>query len=119
MEIATRSLSGAKLQQPRALTWLFLTELWERFSYWSLYSLLVLYLVHRLHFSDANAYIIFASFNALLYASPIIGGWNSRYSSRANPLNHSRRCLVGFRLYFICFCALNLFDLFVIGSSNL
>src|SRR3990167_5077358 len=75
MEIATRSLSGAKLQQPRALTWLFLTELWERFSYWSLYSLLVLYLVHRLHFSDANAYIIFASFNALLYASPIIGGW--------------------------------------------
>ena len=62
-------------QQPKALSWIFMTELWERFSYWSLYSLLVLYLVHSLHMHDAKAYLLFAAFNALLYASPIVGGW--------------------------------------------
>lgn len=62
-------------RQPKALASLFMTELWERFSYWSLYSLLVLYMVHHLHMSDARAYVVFASFNALLYASPIVGGW--------------------------------------------
>ena len=62
-------------EQPRALTWLFLTELWERFSYWSLYSLLVIYMVHVLDFIDTKSYLLFASFNAILYASPILGGW--------------------------------------------
>ena len=60
--------------QPKALTWIFLTELWERFAYWSLYSLLVMYLITQLHYGDARSYLIFSVFNALLYGSPIIGG---------------------------------------------
>lgn len=72
------SLNNKKIiqeKQPKALYWLFMTELWERFSYWSLYSLLVLYFVHSLHMHDKYAYMVFAAFNALLYASPIVGGW--------------------------------------------
>ncbi len=62
-------------RQPRALVTLFLTEMWERFSYWALFSLLVMYMIKTLDFSESQSYLIFAAFNALMFAAPIIGGW--------------------------------------------
>lgn len=41
----TASLSGGRLAQPRGLYLLFIVEMWERFSYYGMRALLVLYLV--------------------------------------------------------------------------
>ncbi|MBR4689040.1 MAG: peptide MFS transporter [Bacteroidales bacterium] len=66
------------MKQPRALMVLFFTEMWERFSYYGMRALLVLYLIQQLfqnlETSKTVAYGIFAAYGSLVYASPFIGG---------------------------------------------
>ena len=66
------------MKQPRALMVLFFTEMWERFSYYGMRALLVLYLIQQLfnnlETSKTIAYGIFAAYGSLVYASPFIGG---------------------------------------------
>jgi len=69
----------AKLKQPRELYILFFTEMWERFNYYGMRALLVLYMVYDLFvnkrgFGDTQAYAIYAAYGALVYATPYIGG---------------------------------------------
>lgn len=54
---------------------LFLIEMWERFGFYTVCSLLVLYMTKALGFQDSTAYTAFASFSALLYITPIVGGY--------------------------------------------
>lgn len=71
--------------QPRGLATLFMTEMWERFSFYGMRALLVLYLTTPVNgvtppgpglgFSDGDASAIYGSYNALVYLTPIIGGW--------------------------------------------
>lgn len=65
----------ASNKQPRALIYLFMTELWERFSYWSVQSLMVLYMTESLGLKDSRSYLIFGAFGALMMATPVIGGY--------------------------------------------
>lgn len=57
---------------------MFFTEMWERFSYYGMRALLVLYLIQQLfqnlETSKTVAYGIFAAYGSLVYASPFIGG---------------------------------------------
>ncbi len=62
------------IKQPKALAVLFSIEIWERFSYWSLQSLLVLYMGKALLYTDTHSFLIFSAFNALLLGTPIFGG---------------------------------------------
>ena len=62
-------------RNPYSLTTLFFTEMWERFSYYGMRALLVLYLVNSLGFSDADALHIYAVYTGLVYLTPIIGGY--------------------------------------------
>jgi POT family proton-dependent oligopeptide transporter len=59
---------------PQGLTILFLSEMWERFSFYGMRALLVLYMTKRLIYSDESAYGIYAAYGALVYASPVLGG---------------------------------------------
>ena len=59
---------------PRGLKLLFFTELWERFSYYGMRALLVLYLTKRLGFQDAEAYALYGAYTALVYIGPVLGG---------------------------------------------
>jgi POT family proton-dependent oligopeptide transporter len=65
--------------QPRARSkafrTIFLIELWERFGYYGMAALLVLFMVQRLGFDDARANLTWGAFAALVYAMPAIGGW--------------------------------------------
>ncbi len=61
--------------QPRAFYVIFFVEMWERFGYYGLQALFVLYLSKAMHFSDSKAYGTFAAFAALVYATPILGGY--------------------------------------------
>ena len=71
--------SKVKTKQPRELYILFFTEMWERFNYYGMRALLVLYMVYDLFvnkrgFGDSQAYAIYAAYGALVYATPYIGG---------------------------------------------
>ena len=63
---------------PKGLFYLFFAELWERFSFYGMRALLVLYMVNDLFESIANneeiAYGIYAAYGALVYATPVLGG---------------------------------------------
>lgn len=63
------------MNQPRALISLFLTEMWERFGFYIIQGLLVLYMTNYLSFSDTKSYAILGEYTALAYISPIIGGY--------------------------------------------
>ncbi len=59
----------------RAFRTIFLIELWERFGYYGMAALLVLFMVQQLGFDDARANLTWGAFAALVYAMPAIGGW--------------------------------------------
>jgi proton-dependent oligopeptide transporter, POT family len=59
---------------PRFLVLLFFVEMWERFSYYGMRALLVLFLTSNLGFSDPKAYAIYSLFAAICYMGPVLGG---------------------------------------------
>jgi POT family proton-dependent oligopeptide transporter len=61
--------------QPRGLWLLFTVEMWERFSYYGMRALLVLYLVNALQWSPAQASRLYGVYTALVYLTPVFGGW--------------------------------------------
>jgi len=62
---------------PRGLATLFMTEMWERFSYYGMRALLPLYLVAPggLHLSAGTATAIYAVYLSLVYLLALPGGW--------------------------------------------
>lgn len=60
--------------QPKALYVLALTELWERFGYYTLTTVFTLYLIDVLKMQDARAYLLFGAFTSFAYLMPVIGG---------------------------------------------
>ncbi len=64
-----------KLTQPAGFYVLFLTEVWERFGFYTVCSLLMLFMVKQLGLGDTESYTIFGAFTALLYITPSIGGF--------------------------------------------
>ncbi len=59
---------------PRGLVVLFFAEMWERFSFYGMRALLVLYLTQHFLFEDGVAASIYASYGSLVYLTPVIGG---------------------------------------------
>ncbi|GGE70171.1 peptide MFS transporter [Shewanella carassii] len=73
---------GTVLGHPKGLFLLFTTELWERFSYYAMRAILVLYLVDQVNsqggglgWTQADALSLYGTFTALVYLTPLIGGW--------------------------------------------
>jgi POT family proton-dependent oligopeptide transporter len=60
--------------QPRGLTILFLTEMWEQFSYFGMRALLVYYMTKQLMIGQEKASFIYGTYTALAYFTPILGG---------------------------------------------
>jgi POT family proton-dependent oligopeptide transporter len=72
--------SGAKQShaswfgQPSGLTILFLTEMWEKFSFFGMRALLVYYMVKHLRIEQNQASLIYGYYTAFVYFTPIFGG---------------------------------------------
>lgn len=60
---------------PRQLALLFTSEMWERFGYYGMRAILVLYLVEHFVFSDRTASGLYGGFTALVYLTPLVGGF--------------------------------------------
>jgi proton-dependent oligopeptide transporter, POT family len=59
----------------RSFVTVFLVEMWERFGYYGMAALLVLFMVERAGFDDGQANLVWGAFAALVYTAPAIGGW--------------------------------------------
>ena len=71
------TLSGSSKEffgHPRGLVICFLTEMWERFSYYGMRGLLLLYLVQHFLFTDGEANLIYGGYIALVYIMSMVGG---------------------------------------------
>ncbi|HSQ88870.1 peptide MFS transporter [Romboutsia sp.] len=81
---ATEKLQSndAKVKHPPGLYLLFFTEMWERFSYYGMRALLVMYLTTELvsgglGFDKSSATLLYGYFTGFVYFTPLIGGWLS------------------------------------------
>ncbi len=63
------------LGHPKGLFVLFGAEMWERFSYYGMRALLVLYLTNHLKFDEPRALDIYATYTGLVYLTPLLGGY--------------------------------------------
>lgn len=59
---------------PMGLFYLFFAELWERFSFYGMRALLVLYMTKKLLYEDDMAFGVYAAYMSLVYFTPLIGG---------------------------------------------
>ena len=62
------------LGHPKGLYICFFTEMWERFSFYGMKALLLLYLVKYHMFADSNGYNLLGAYGGLVYAVPVLGG---------------------------------------------
>ncbi|MCK6602948.1 MAG: peptide MFS transporter [Bacteroidetes bacterium] len=73
-------------QHPAGLKLLFFTEMWERFSYYGMRALLSLFMINALLYDKATASEIYGYYTALVYLTPLLGGyiadryWGNRHS---------------------------------------
>lgn len=73
-------------KHPKGLFVLFFTEMWERFSYYGMRAILVLFMTKMLAFDSKLASGIYGNFTAVVYLTPLIGGfiadryWGNRKS---------------------------------------
>jgi POT family proton-dependent oligopeptide transporter len=71
---------------PKGLYVLFATEMWERFNYYGMRAILVLFMTKALLFDKAFASNLYGSYTGLVYLTPLIGGfvadryWGNRRS---------------------------------------
>jgi POT family proton-dependent oligopeptide transporter len=77
-ELSTDVKEKEILGHPSGLFYLFFAELWERFSFYGMRALLMLYMVNEIFKAlaekDAAAAAVYASYGSLVYASTVIGG---------------------------------------------
>jgi POT family proton-dependent oligopeptide transporter len=60
--------------QPPGLAILFLTQMWEIFSYYGMRTLLVYYMTKQLLFGQQHASLVYGVYVATFYFTPIVGG---------------------------------------------
>src|SRR5258708_9287762 len=84
------SVQRTFLGHPLGLYVLFFTEMWERFSYYGMRALLVLYMVNYYKWSQADSSQVYKWYTSLVYLTPILGGFLAdRY------LGNKRAVLIG------------------------
>lgn len=108
--------------QPKGLPFLFFTEMWERFGFYIVQGLLVLYMTQYFGFSDSYSYTILGLFTGLVYISPLAGGF---IASHFLGLKRSVICggiilILGYALLALPFTSLLLYpalSIIIIGNG--
>jgi POT family proton-dependent oligopeptide transporter len=84
--VREQSAAAASSGHPRGLYLLFATEMWERFSYYGMRAVLVLFLTKAMMMDKAFASKFYGGYTSLIYLTPLIGGfiadryWGNRRS---------------------------------------
>ena len=108
-EAAVHSRAHAR----RAFLTVLLIEMWERFGYYGVAVLLVLFMVQRIGIDDTRVNLIWGAFSALIFAAPAVGGWIG------DQVLGTRRCMIlgactlGLGYLLLALCADDLQRLFI------
>ncbi|MFT4523531.1 MAG: POT family proton-dependent oligopeptide transporter, partial [Bacteroidia bacterium] len=62
-------------KHPKGLYVLFITEMWERFSYYGMRAIFILYMTKALLFDKELAAFLYGNYTSLVYLTPLIGGY--------------------------------------------
>jgi len=62
-------------RHPKGLAVLFFTEVWERFGFYTLAAIYVLYMEKEFHWDDSTKGNVYGAFLLLAYLFPLVGGW--------------------------------------------
>lgn len=68
-------MSTTTQRHPKGLYVLFATEMWERFNYYGMRAILVLFLTKALLFDKVFASQVYGSYTGLIYLTPLLGGY--------------------------------------------
>jgi POT family proton-dependent oligopeptide transporter len=68
-------MSSTTNKHPKGLYVLFATEMWERFNYYGMRAILVLFLTKALLFDKVFASQVYGSYTGLVYLTPLLGGY--------------------------------------------
>ncbi len=68
-------MSTTTQKHPKGLYVLFATEMWERFNYYGMRAILVLFLTKALLFDKVFASQVYGSYTGLVYLTPLLGGY--------------------------------------------
>lgn len=72
---ASESKQGTILGHPIGLYVLFLTQMWERFSYFGMLALLMLYMVNYFKFAPGESSTVLKWYTTAIYFTPLLGGF--------------------------------------------
>jgi POT family proton-dependent oligopeptide transporter len=75
IEVTDMTTVAQTPSRTKGFTTLFLIELWERFGYYGMTAVVVLFMVQELGYTDDRANLTFGAFAALAYTVPAVGGW--------------------------------------------
>src|ERR1043165_9022258 len=94
---------------PKGVWVLFGTEMWERFNFYGMRTLLTLFIVNALLLSKEQSSIIYGGFLGLCYLTPMLGGFIS------DRFLGNRNCIILGGLLMACgqtllFLSANIFD---------
>jgi POT family proton-dependent oligopeptide transporter len=70
-------MSATQTGHPKGLYLLFFTEMWERFSYYGMRAIFILFMTKALLMDSARASNVYGSFTGLVYLTPLLGGYIS------------------------------------------
>ena len=72
--VTTEEIQNFKGKYPRQLWYLFFSEMWERFSFYGMRGMLVIFMVNQLNMNAVNANLQYGATQAFVYAFTFIGG---------------------------------------------
>lgn len=88
---------------PKGLWVLFGTEMWERFNFYGMRTILTLFIVNALMMSKEQSSIIYGGFLGLCYLTPMLGGFIADRFFRKQALYYTWRFINGSRTNVVIF----------------
>lgn len=68
-------MTTTAISNRKAFSVVLFIELWERFGYYGMQSILVLFLIYEMNFATRSANTLIGAFSAMTYVAPALGGW--------------------------------------------
>ena len=89
---------------PKGLYVLFATEMWERFNYYGMRAVLVLFMIKALQYDKVYAFNLYGSYTGLVYLTPLVGGYiaDRYWGNKRSIITGGLVMAIGELLLFIC-----------------
>ena len=73
-ELTLEEIQNFKGKYPKQIWYLFLSEMWERFSFYGMRGMLIIFMFERLHLAEKEANLKYGAIQAFVYALAFVGG---------------------------------------------